>query len=166
MDSYSDTEQRSEAYRIMADFFISPPDPDMLDPIRDDFQLESGETADEIAAEFSELLAFPQGRLQPIATLFLGPAAEKTDYYGQAGLLIDEEVELPPDHLYLELLFFSHLVETGQVALQKTFLVNHLMQWVPAYCDELGRTARTAFYRGIAALVKEFIAAEAELYEE
>lgn len=138
----------------------------MLEPIRDDFQLEFSETADEIAAEFSELLAFPQGKLQPIASLFLGETSPGTGFYVKAGLEIDEDVELPPDHLYLELLFFSHLVETGQVDLQKTFLGEHLMKWVPDYCDELNRTARTAFYRSIALLVKEFLAAEYELYEE
>jgi TorA maturation chaperone TorD len=38
------------------------------------------------------------------------------------------------------------------------------MNWVPDYCDEVTKQAKTLFYREIADIVKEFLAAEYEEY--
>ena len=36
---------------------------------------------------------------------------------------------------------------------QASFLDRHLLNWVPAFAEAMGRTARTDFYRGVALLL-------------
>jgi TorA maturation chaperone TorD len=163
---YSNIE-RAEAYRILAEFFLKAPGEDMLRTIKEDFELESEETADEIAGDFERLFPFPEGKLPPIESFFLtlestSSAEEVSGFYAGAGLTIEEEFEFIPDHLYLELLFMSYLIETNKYDLQKKFLEEHLMNWVPDYCDELAKEAKTLFYREIAEITQDFLTSEAE----
>ena len=79
------------------------------------------------------------------------------------GLPIEvQEFELIPDHLYLELLFMSYLIETNKYDLQKKFLEEHLMNWVPYYCDELASQAKTVFYREVAEITRDFLVSESQ----
>jgi len=163
---YSNLE-RAEAYKLLADFFLNAPEEDMLRSIKEDFELESEETADEIRRDFDRLFPYPEGKLPPIESFFLtlentSHADEVSAYYASAGLTIDEEFELIPDHLYLEFLFMSYLIETNRYDLQKKFLDEHLMNWIPHYCDELIRQAKTVYYREIAEITRDFLIAESE----
>lgn len=163
---YSNIE-RAEAYRILADFFLKAPEEDMLRTIKEDFELESEETADEVLKDFDRLFSYPEGKLPPIESFFLtlentSSADEVAAFYASAGLAIDEAFELIPDHLYLELLFMSYLIENNRYELQKKFLEEHLMNWVPYYCDELVKEAKTVFYREIAEITHDFLASESE----
>jgi TorA maturation chaperone TorD len=163
---YSNIE-RAEAYRILADFFLKAPEEDMLSTIKEDFELESEETADEIRRDFDRLFSYPEGKLPPIESFFLtledaSSAEEVAGFYAGAGLTIEEAFELIPDHLYLELLFMSYLIENNRYELQKKFLQEHLMNWVPSYCDELVKEAKTVFYREIAEITRDFIISESE----
>jgi anaerobic sulfite reductase subunit A len=139
----------------------------MLRSIKEDFELESEETVDEIAREFGRLFPYPEGKLPPIESFFLtlentSSSEEVSGFYAGAGLTIDEGFEFEPDHLYLELLFMSYLIETNKYDLQKKFLEKHLMNWVPDYCDELLKEARTLFYREIAEITRDFLITESE----
>ncbi|PKL52469.1 MAG: hypothetical protein CVV37_01115 [Nitrospira bacterium HGW-Nitrospira-1] len=159
--------EQAEAYRILADFFLKAPEEDMLRTIKEDFELESEETAEEIRRDFDRLFSYPEGKLPPIESFFLtlentSSADEVSVFYAGAGLAIDEEFELIPDHLYLEFLFMSYLIETNKYDLQKKFLEEHLMNWVPYYCDELAKQAKTVFYREIAEITYDFLASESE----
>jgi len=161
---YSNIE-RAEAYRILAEFFLKTPEEDMLRTIKDDFGLESEETAEEISRDFDRLFSYPEGKLPPIESFFLtlestASANEVAGFYAGAGITIDEEFELIPDHLYLELLFMSYLIETNKYDLQKKFLEEHLMNWVPYYCDELASQAKTVFYREVAEITRDFLVSE------
>jgi putative dimethyl sulfoxide reductase chaperone len=163
---YSNIE-RAEAYRILADFFLKTPEEGMLRTIKEDFELESEETADEIRRDFDLLFPYPEGKLPPIESFFLtlentSSAEEVAGFYAGAGLTIDEEFDLIPDHLYLELLFMSYLIETNRYDLQKKFLEEHLMNWVPHYCDELVKQSKTAFYREVAEITRDFLISESE----
>jgi TorA maturation chaperone TorD len=163
---YSNIE-RAEAYKILADFFLKAPEEDMLRTIKDDFDLESEETSDEILRDFDRLFSYPEGKLPPIESFFLTlentlSADEVAGFYASAGLTIDEEYVLIPDHLYLELLFMSYLIENNRYELQKKFLEEHLMNWVPYYCDELLKQAQTVFYREIAGITRDFLISESE----
>ena len=163
---YSNLE-RAEAYKILADFFLSAPDEDMLRTIKEEFELETEETAEEIRKDFDRLFDYPEGKHPPIESFFLTlentqTADEVAGFYARAGLTIDEQFNLIPDHLHLELLFMSYLIETNRYDLQKIFLEEHLMNWVPHYCDELIKMAQTSFYREIAEITRDFLMAEAE----
>jgi TorA maturation chaperone TorD len=163
---YSNIE-RAEAYRFLADFFLKAPEEDMLRTIKEDFDLESDETAEEISRDFERLFSYPEGKLPPIESFFLTlentlSADEVAGLYAKAGLTIETEFELIPDHLYLELLFMSYLIETNKYELQKIFLAEHLLNWVPDYCDELIKEAKTVFYREVAEITRDFLTTESE----
>lgn len=153
---------RSEAYRLLADLFARPPEDDDLEVIRKDLELKSGETAVEILDEFNYLLRYPGGRLPPLESLSVGSggtdvAGSVSDSYERAGLTIGGEFEAPPDHISLELLFISYLVETNNPGLIEKFLDEHIMNWVPYYCEELKRQARTLFYKELADITRNFL---------
>ena len=157
--------ERAEAYRLLADFFLKAPEEDMLRAIKDDFELESDETAEEIRKDFDRLFSYPEGKLPPIESFFLtlentSSADEVSGFYTSAGLTIEEEFELIPDHIYLELLFMSYLIETNKYELQKVFLSEHLLNWVPDYCDELIKETKTVFYREVAEITRDFLTSE------
>jgi putative dimethyl sulfoxide reductase chaperone len=157
-----DSAERAEAYRLLADIFSRPPDDDDLEVIKKDLELKSTETSQEILDEFNSLLRYPGGRLPPLESLFaesgdIDVAGSASEAYGRAGLTIGEEFDAPPDHLSLELLFISYLVETEHLDLIDNFLDEHIMNWVPYYCEELKRQARTVFYGEIADVTKNFL---------
>lgn len=80
------------------------------------------------------------------------------------------------DHIGLELEFMAVLCEEQLLACntnnsdraamslgeQKEFLETHL-RWAGAFCMDVNKFARTAFYQGIAKLTSEFLAQEKEL---
>ncbi len=163
---YSNIE-RAESYRILADFFLKAPDEDMLSTIKEDFELESEESAVEIRDDFARLFSYPEGKLPPIESFFLtlettSTSDEVADFYAGAGITIDEAFKFIPDHLYLELLFMSYLIENNRYELQIKFLEEHLMNWAPYYCDELAKEAKTVFYREIAEITRDFLISESE----
>ncbi len=157
-----DSADRFEAYRLLADLFSQPPDDDDLEVIKRDLELKSTETSQEILDEFNSLLRYPGGKLPPLESLFseagdIAAAESVAAFYARAELAIGEEFEAPPDHLSVELLFISYLVETEDLDLMENFLDEHIMNWVPYYCEELKRQARTVFYGEIADITKNFL---------
>jgi TorA maturation chaperone TorD len=86
--------------------------------------------------------------------------AELQAFYSSAGLIIDEEANLAPDHISTELSFMSYLIENGFAEYEQLFLKNHLTLWVPLFCDDMHEHAQTSFYKDAANLLKEFISSE------
>jgi len=164
----SDKSARAEAYKTLSQFFLTPPDEEDLDVIRQDFSLEASEPIGAIAEDFHNLFSCPHGSLQPIESVFAFSTeagySNVDDVYSRAGLVIHESYEAAPDHLSIELLFMSYLVENEKTELEKIFLEQHLMNWVPYYCDEVMKQAKTMFYREIADIVKDFLTAEYDAY--
>jgi TorA maturation chaperone TorD len=164
IDSGSD--EHAEVYTVLSDLFLDLPDDEELETIKTDFGLRSREPLEEIAGEFSALFSFPHGTLQPIESIFrpnvMADSPDVVSFYSQAGLALDEEYDVAPDHLGLELLFMSYLIETDRTDLRKKFLAEHIINWVPDYCDEVVKQAKTLFYREIAEITKNFLAEEYE----
>ena len=59
----------------------------------------------------------------------------------------------------------SYLIETGKTEVEQKFLEQHLMNWVPYYCEEVMKQAQTLFYREIAEIVQEFLISEYDAYK-
>lgn len=157
--------ERSEGYRVLASLFSEVPDPEILTTLMEDFGLESREAHGEIEADFESLLRYPHGSLPPLETEYISQAPmamsmDVADYYQLAGLTIDEDSFLPPDHLTLEFFFMSYLIENNLYELQKKFLEEHLLNWVPYYCGEIKVRARTVFYRELALITEDFLNAD------
>ncbi|NJD57075.1 MAG: hypothetical protein FIA94_11825 [Nitrospirae bacterium] len=164
----NDKSERAEAYQTLSQFFLSPPDEEDLQVIRQDFSLESRESVAQIAEDYDFLFSYPHGYLQPIESIF--SLSTETGYsnvagvYARAGLALDESSDAVPDHLSIELLFMSYLIENEKTEQEKIFLEQHLMNWVPYYCGEIIKQAKTLFYREIAEIVKDFLISEYDLY--
>lgn len=165
--------ERAELYRLFSSLFMREPDDDVIMRMKETFNMKFSDTPNEIRSDFAHILTHDI-HLSPHESLYVYPlgdtprlwgrAAEKVRaFYESAGLMIDEETELAPDHLGVELLFMSYLIENGLLEKQKRFIEEHLSQWVAEYCREVERHASTMFYKEVAILLREFISSE---YEE
>lgn len=91
--------------------------------------------------------------------------------YRAAGLVTHEGWNVGEDHVALELQFMQVLCERAAQAIeagddaratelladQLAFLENHLLRWVPQFCEAMQRNARTDLYRGLARFVAGFL---------
>jgi TorA maturation chaperone TorD len=168
--------ERAELYRFFAGLFMQEPSDETIMQAKDMFQLEFDDTFQEIRIEYNHLFSIPNGHLIPCESLYnypvgekqklWGAAAERVEaFYSSAGLMIDVETNLMPDHISAEFLFMSYLIDNRLNRLQSRFLKEHIGVWVPGYCDMLKDHASTGFYKEIADVLKEFVLFEIEGFE-
>ncbi len=91
--------------------------------------------------------------------------------YAESGVVLPEGVHDQPDFIGFELDFMRHLSEkearawadenveevikvTGK---EQAFLKEHILKWIPRFCDLMLEQAQLDFYRGIARLTKGFV---------
>lgn len=88
-----------------------------------------------------------------------------------AGLKYREEFKEMPDHISVELEFMqlvtkkeAEILEDPKkeglhycMSMQKKFITEHLIKWIPVFCDKVIQQAEMAFYKEIARLTKDFI---------
>lgn len=97
--------------------------------------------------------------------------------YRKAGIAKAKEYAEPEDHIAFELRFMHYLCEEEFSAdteeriaeclnMQKEYLNDHLLIWVPDFCDALTENKLSDFYKGIARLTKGFILLEEAVIEE
>lgn len=100
--------------------------------------------------------------------------------YREEGLDRAEESTELEDHIAFELEFMSYLCQKTTEALkdgdkggalgylkkQKDFLEEHLMRWVPAFCDDVQRVARGDFYKAVAKITIGYLRMEQDLLGE
>ncbi|HCZ11721.1 MAG TPA: hypothetical protein DHV16_05600 [Nitrospiraceae bacterium] len=165
--------ERAELYRLFAGIFMKEPSDELILHAKDMFQMKFEEMPGEIRVDFMNVFLRPDGRFMPCESLYnyplgdrpglWGRAAEEVQaLYGSTGLVMGEETGLMPDHISMEMLFMSYLIENGLHDLQWKFLDEHLVRWIPEYCDEVRRHAGTVFYKEVANVMKEFILSEYE----
>lgn len=99
--------------------------------------------------------------------------------YREEGLDRSDAFQVPEDHLALEFEFMAYLCQKthaaraaneNQVAAeclakQKNFLEQHLLNWVPAFCADVQRIARTDFYKAVAQVTRGYLEMEQTLIE-
>lgn len=97
--------------------------------------------------------------------------------YRKAGIAKVNEYAEPEDHIAFELRFMHYLCEEELSAdteeriaeclnMQKEYLNDHLLRWVPDFCDALIECELSDFYKGIARLTRGFILLEEAVIEE
>jgi TorA maturation chaperone TorD len=178
MDYLDDSgSERASLYRLFASLFMQAPLEEVLLTIKDLLHMEFNDTVEEIGLDFKELFLSETGRLQPYESLYNYAPEDEPKLWGKAtgevqrlyqseDLMIDTETDLLPDHLSAELMFMSYLAERGLTDAQKGFLGDHLLVWAPAFCDEVIKHCRTAFYREVAVLLREYLSSDYEGFEE
>ena len=100
--------------------------------------------------------------------------------YAEAGVGMPEEVRDQPDFIGFELDFMRHLTDQEAQAWadgnreealkvlekERAFLEEHIVRWVPRFCDVMGKEAWLGFYQGIAKMTKGFVLDEAQKVAE
>ncbi|NYT00667.1 MAG: molecular chaperone TorD family protein [Methanocellales archaeon] len=95
--------------------------------------------------------------------------------YRKAGISKSKDYPEPEDHIAFELKFMEHLCElalkdrscSGKYwVLQKEFMDDHLMKWVPDFCEDLYKNEQSDFYKGIAKITKGFIFLDKDWIDE
>jgi len=149
----------------------------------DFLQRPEKELLEDLAVEFAMLFLGPGKHLSPHESvhhvredggggqLWGESTAEVKKFIESAGLSYDPEYKGLPDHISVELEFMQQLTlrekqawkeEDKDAALkclqtEKKFIEEHLVRWVPAFCDKVVSAAELPFYREMAALTKNFI---------
>jgi len=98
--------------------------------------------------------------------------AEVKKKYTEAGVALANNLKgEPPDHIGLELDFMRHLcgeeadawgggkkdMALKHLDMENAFLREHLVKWIPKFCDIIVKETKLDFYRGLARLTKGFI---------
>ncbi len=129
------------------------------------------------------------GPLPPYESVYASP--DKTDHekevntfpiaavakaYAEEGVVLPTENYDQPDYIGFELDFMRHLCakessawEQGDseqaleaIAKESSFLNDHLIQWVPRFCDEMCKDAQLDLYQGVARLTRGLLLDEAQ----
>ena len=140
---------------------------------------------DDLAAEYERLFLGPDKHISPHESVHhkrdngdLGKSTpEVKTFIESAGLENIVEYSGLPDHVSVELEFMQQVTSREAQAwesndiegalyclhTEKKFLDEHIMKWVPLFCDKVIHATELAFYREIAELTKSFL--EIEIHE-
>ena len=150
----------------------------------DDAALASLRT--DLAAEYARIfLGMSRSPVAPYESVYTSETGllmqeardEVLAHYRREGFAVDEAVNLPEDHIAFEFGFMAGLARQTAAALdagnddeaqrlldvQAAFVADHLTPWVPALTDDVAARAKMGFYRGLASLARDFVAAEADV---
>jgi len=95
--------------------------------------------------------------------------------YKKAGIAKSKDYLEPEDHIAFELKFMQHLCEVELKdrgcreiyrVLQKEFMDDHFIKWVPDFCDDLYKSEQSDFYKGIAKITRGFIFLDKDWIDE
>ena len=130
----------------------------------------AGDVYEKIRGEYTRLFIGP-GRLPapPYESMYRdnkmhGPSLlELKQFYREVGVERHDYAE-PEDNIAFELRFMNYLGEKmlqenmkKYLELQKRFMSEHLLKWVPVFCDDLFASDLSDLYKGIAKFTKGFV---------
>ncbi len=160
---------------------------------QDLFQKPEGSVLEEMSVEYARLFLGPGKHISPHESVHLPeeeggtgqlwgkPAVKVKIFIEASGLEYKSEYSGLPDHISVELEFMQHLTLREAQAweeeeakgsefylkIEKAFIEEHLIHWIPIFCEKVMEEAEMPFYKGMAALTKKFIEFERkELVEE
>jgi TorA maturation chaperone TorD len=146
------------------------------------------EVLDELAVEYAMLFLGPGKHISPHESvhhqrengqwgqLWGESTVEVKTFIETAGFNYQSEFTGMPDHISAELEFMERVTEReGQAwkdndekaalycrEIEKKFIEEHLLKWIPQFCDKITEAAELPFYRDIASLTKHFMEFEKE----
>jgi len=159
--------ERAELYRLFSGLFLHEPSDEFIFHMKEIFLLTFDDPIEHIRRDFNNLFVYNR-ELLPLESIqrkeifsdYLVKDIER--FYHRAGIMLDDEISLPPDHLSTELIFLSYLIETELNDTFKRFFEEHIMSWVPEYCAKIKEHSRTGFYKESIAVLEEFLETESE----
>jgi TorA maturation chaperone TorD len=147
------------------------------------FQNAEKELLENLAIEYTRLFVGPGKHISPHESvhhkkegvqsgqLWGELTAQVKGIIESSGLEYESEYTGMPDHISVELEFMQHVVqreaqaweaaddETALLCLknEKIFVDEHLLGWIPVFCEKVIETAEMPFYREMARLTRNFI---------
>jgi len=105
---------------------------------------------------------------------------EVSQIYRRLGIALPEAWTEPPDYIGIELDFMRLVCQGEKEAWQSDsfdealerleaggdFLKNHILQWVPRFCEEMYNRAELDFYKGIAHFTSGFVEYDSSLADQ
>ncbi len=154
----------------------------------DFFEKPEAELLEDLAVEYAWLFLGPGKHISPHESihhqrsdgdwgqLWGKSTVEVKNFIESAGLDYKEAYTGLPDHISVELEFMQQVTLREEQALsegdqegvlyclkmEKKFIEEHLMCWIPAFCEKVVSRAEQPFYREMAALTRNFIEFEKE----
>jgi TorA maturation chaperone TorD len=110
----------------------------------------------------------------PLRLIMQDARDEVLGAYREEGLDRARDLKEPEDHVAFELEFMAYLSHKAATALkdgdtaaataslrkQQVFLEQHLVRWVPTFCSDIERVARTSFYKAVAKITVGYLTLE------
>lgn len=102
------------------------------------------------------------------------------DIFRAHGLDKSSSIDFPEDHIALECEFMAYLCHQIQqtiaegdwaainqaIETQKSFLQNHLANWVAGFCDDIQKCSSTDFYKAVGKIALGFITMDLDIIQE
>ena len=151
-------------------------------------QKEQDELLEDLAVEYARLFLGPDKHISPHESIhhqrddgdwgthWGASTVDVKKFIETAGLEYKQEYSGMPDHISVELEFMREAAGCEAQALkekdwegalycqkmEKKFICDHLIKWIPAFCDKISSQAEISFYGDLAEVTKEFITLEFE----
>ncbi len=143
------------------------------------------ELLEELAVEYTRLFIGPGRHVSPHASVHLGgdggsllgeSTAAVKRFIESSGFEFRPRYRGPPDHIGVEPELMERLARAEARAwregdgeavarcleVQQTFLEQHVLTWLPGFCEKVAAAASLAFYREMAELTVAFVGSERE----
>lgn len=151
-------------------------------------QKDQDELLEDLAVEYARLFLGPDKHISPHESIhhprddgdwgmhWGASTVEVKKFIESAGLEYKEEYSGMPDHVSVELEFMKEVAGREAQAMEeddwegalycqkmeKKFICEHLIKWVPRFCDKIISQAEISFYGDLADITKKFITLELE----
>ncbi len=152
------------------------------------FSAPDDKLIEEYAEEYTRLFLGPGKHISPHESIHYerddgdwgrhwgASTVEVKKFVESLGLHYKETDTSIPDHISVELELMQKIISKEKEAwdkdsekdvlhylkIEKMFMEDHIMKWVPKFCDEITADAELSFYREMARLTKSFIQTDME----
>ena len=154
-----------------------------LEGIDDFLQSPENELLEDLAVEYTRLFLGPGNHVSPHESvhhqredgqwgnLWGASTADVKNFIETTGLSYSDDFKGMPDHITVELEFMQQLTLHEEQAwkeedadkatafrnVEKKFIEEHLIRWIPTFCENVIQEAELSFYREIASLTQKYI---------
>ena len=151
-------------------------------------QKPEAELLEDLAVEYTRLFLGPGKHISPHESvhhqredgqwgkLWGASTVEVKKFIEATGLSYTDDYKGMPDHISVEFEFMQQLILAEEQAwkeadadkaascrqVEKKFIEEHLINWIPAFCEMVIQEAELPFYQAVAALTRSFIEFEME----
>lgn len=154
----------AETYHILSLAYLKIPDEELVSRA-EQIGIFSNLDIAELSSDYTRLFIGPYKLLAPAWESVYRSAdrlvcqqslLEVKELYREAGLVLNTGNFLD-DHIGIELEFMSYLYKNNINELKEKFIREHLIKWVPLFCNDIIKHAQTSFYKDLALFTKDII---------